>query len=330
MMRREKRVVLFNHKGGVGKTTLTANLAFAFAEQGKKVLLVDGDPQGNLTSYLIEETVVNDLLDTSDSVDGRTLWSALKPVAEGAGGAKEITAFEVRDNIWLLPGDIRLAEFEAELSSFWGECFQRRVRGFRGTQALASLVGQVSNRLGCDLVLYDCGPNIGSLTRVILLDCDNFIIPAACDLFSTRAIKTVGHTLALWIDDWRSIGELAPPDLIGMPGKPRFSGYIPQRFRVYGGVPSMEFSKMLPLIERAVREDVIALLARIDESLVPSSGSSISLPEVKDFGSVSTTAQKQGIPLWSVKETSDQQRTEAKMAFYALSVAVAAQIGLPA
>lgn len=327
-MRREKRVVLFNHKGGVGKTTLTANLAFALAELGKRVLLVDGDPQGNLTSYLIEESVVNDLLDTSDEAAGRTLWSALKPVAEGAGGSKSIAAFEVRNNIWLLPGDIRLAEFEAELSAFWGECFQRRVRGFRGSQALANLVTDVSANLKCDFVLYDCGPNIGSLTRVILLDVDNFIVPAACDLFSTRAIKTVGHTLARWIEDWISIGELAPADLISMAGRPRFTGFIPQRFRIYGGAPSIEFAKMLPSIERAIREDVIELLTRIDPQLVPPSGTAIALPEIKDFGSLSTSAQKQGIPLWHVKETSEYQREEAKAAFYALSKAIAKRVGV--
>ena len=57
------RLALFNHKGGVGKTTLTTNLAFAFSELPLRVLLVDADPQGNLTAHLVEESVVDDLLD---------------------------------------------------------------------------------------------------------------------------------------------------------------------------------------------------------------------------------------------------------------------------
>src|SRR6185369_5248098 len=138
---------IFNHKGGVGKTTLTVNAAYALAEQGLKVLLVDSDPQCNLTSYLIEDNVVNDLLDRSDTDDGETLWSALKPIVEGTGLSKNIEPISISDDISLLPGDIRLAEFEAELSPLWAECFQRKLRGFRGTASLSALVNAVADDL---------------------------------------------------------------------------------------------------------------------------------------------------------------------------------------
>ena len=81
-----KRFAIFNHKGGVGKTTLTVNIAFAVASiLGRKVLLVDSDPQCNLTSYLVEESVVDDMLNNSDGAAGRTVWSAVKPIAEATG-----------------------------------------------------------------------------------------------------------------------------------------------------------------------------------------------------------------------------------------------------
>ena len=62
-----KKIALFNHKGGVGKTTLTVNIANAMAEAGKRVLLVDADPQCNLTSFYLEESTLEELLGRVDS-----------------------------------------------------------------------------------------------------------------------------------------------------------------------------------------------------------------------------------------------------------------------
>src|SRR5271169_3213461 len=114
---RAKRVAIFNHKGGVGKTTLTLNVAAALTYLGKKVLLVDSDPQCNLTSYLLEDKIVDSLLDHSDGPDGETLWSAVKPIVEATGDVFKIRAKELSiDNLFLLPGDIRLSDFESELN----------------------------------------------------------------------------------------------------------------------------------------------------------------------------------------------------------------------
>src|SRR5262245_23951474 len=103
------RLALFNHKGGVGKTTLTVNLAFALASLKKVVLLVDSDPQCNLTSYLVQADVVNKWLDQSQGKNGNTVWSGVRPVVQL--GKEEIVAIEPHEraqNVFLLPGDIKL------------------------------------------------------------------------------------------------------------------------------------------------------------------------------------------------------------------------------
>jgi cellulose biosynthesis protein BcsQ len=206
-----KRISIFNHKGGVGKTTLTFNIASAIARLHKNVLLVDTDPQCNLTAYLIEGPVVDDLLDHSDDESGKTIWSAVKPVVEGTGLVRKIQPFALpQNNLLLTPGDIRLSDFEAELSSFWAECLQRKARGYRGTTAISELVSELCFDKKIDFVFYDSGPNIGALNRTILLDCDFFIVPVACDLFSVRALKTLGRTLSSWISEWETIANLAP------------------------------------------------------------------------------------------------------------------------
>jgi len=214
-----------------------------------------------------------------------------------------------------LPGDIRLAEFETELSTFWAECFQRRMRGFRGTTALSSLVAAIGKKQDADIILYDTGPNIGPLNRAILLDCDYFIIPAACDLFSLRAVATLGHTLSNWITEWNQITELAPEDIPLLLATPHLIGYVAQRFRVYASRPSSTYLQLLPRIEKSVQEDVITVIGRIDKELVKDAKAPLRLADIQDFGSLANVAQREGVALWQCSGGTPTQRTQAKEVF---------------
>lgn len=322
-----RRVSVFNHKGGVGKTTLTVNLAFAVAKQGHRVLLIDSDPQCNLTSYLVAEDVVNDLLDKSDGPEGATIWSAVRPVVDGTGEAKDVPLIELPGGISLLPGDIRLAEFESELAVLWGECFQRRPRGLRGTTSLSSLADRLGLRAKADVILFDTGPNIGPLNRVILLDCDYFAVPVACDYFSLRAVKTLGHTLARWIMDWDTIADLAPDDLFLLPGLPKPIGYIPQRFKTRDGQPAMAYASMLPKLERAFQEDLLAVLANINAELTKAAVAPLQLGQIKEFGSLAAGAQIDGTSIWQTDAGNSSQRDEARAAFQELGSHLLERIG---
>jgi cellulose biosynthesis protein BcsQ len=316
---KSKRIAIFNHKGGVGKTTLTLNIASALSSLGKTVLLVDSDPQCNLSAYVVEEDVLNDLLDSSDSDAGGTIWSAIKPISEAAGDTHIIKPVSWLKKSLLIPGDVRLSEFEPDLNQFWNECVLRKTRGFRGTAAISMLVNTIASDYGVDYVFYDSGPNIGPLNRIILLDCDHFIVPAACDLFSIRALKTLGRTLERWILDWRTIADFAPEGTYLLPGRPRFLGYIPQRYRVYRGNVSQGYSSFLPRIERHISSDIVNVLRGIDVSLASSSMALNKLGLIKDFGTLANAAQTQGEPIYDVNAGTPVQRQEAKDAFVGIA-----------
>lgn len=322
MPRDNRRLAIFNHKGGVGKTTLTMNVGAALAERGHRVLLVDSDPQCNLTSYWIDADVVDDLLDRSDTEDGRTLWSAVKPLADAMGGVRTVEPIELSvEGLFLVPGDIRLSEFESDLNEFWGQCLQRKARGFRGTQAISDLVDEISESHDIDYVLYDSGPNIGPLNRVILLDCTQFVVPVAADLFSLRALKTLGRTLVDWISSWGTIADLAPAEIPLLPGRPEFLGYVPQGFRTYGGVPIQQHASFLAQIDTEIQSQIVALLTTLGSDLVTDE-TSLKLGEIRHLGQIVPASQREGAPLAVTSVGSDEQRAAAAEAFSSLAATI--------
>jgi cellulose biosynthesis protein BcsQ len=174
------------------------------------------------------------------------------------------------------------------------DCLQRRIKGFNTTCALSSLANVAARGVKADFVFYDIGPNIGPLNRAILLDCDCFIVPAACDYFSVRALKTLGQSIAGWLKDWRIISQLAPADAPLLSGHPTFLGYVLQRFRMYGGDLAAQYQAYAKSLERAAYSDIISVLREIDPSLAPGTISNFKLGQIKDFSSLAATAQTEG------------------------------------
>lgn len=331
-----KKIALFNHKGGVGKTTLTVNLAEAMADEGKTVLLVDADPQCNLTAFYLSEKDLEELLgDSDDNGNGKTLWSGVKPVAEGRGGIREIPLIRLAGRaIYLLPGDVLISEYEEVLPEAWTECFARRTRGYDITRALSEVVNRAANAVKADVVLYDVGPNVGALNRVVLLDCDFFITPVAADLFSLRALSTVGRSVAKWITGWNTILGLAPPEVKKdlLAGKPAFLGYITSAFKVNSGrnaaLPHADWERM---VAPRVRDRVIKDLEGVDPSLVPKSGV-YKIGGVKHFHSLAPAAQQVGLAMGDLRGHVNpghyQQVDEAKDEFAELAREILKRAGI--
>ncbi len=169
--------------------------------------------------------------------------------------------------------------------------------------------------LDADFVLFDVGPNIGPLNRAILLDCDYFVVPGACDFFSTRALKTLGHSIANWIKDWDVISQLAPNDVPLLGGRPVYLGYILQRFRMYGGDISSSYREYARQLDRYSYSDVAAVLKEVDVELAPGSLSSFKLGQIKDFTTLANLAQKQGVAMADVQGGAQYLKDEAHVAF---------------
>jgi len=163
-------IAIANQKGGVGKTTTSVNLGACLANLGRRVLLVDIDPQGNTTSgiginkadvkYCIYDVIINDV-----------------PVEEA------ILPTQV-DNLWLLPATIQLAGAEIELVP----TISREVRLRRALQPLRSRF---------DYIVIDCPPSLGLLTVNSLTAADSVLIPIQCEYYALEGLSQLLNTIRL-------------------------------------------------------------------------------------------------------------------------------------
>lgn len=163
-------IAIANQKGGVGKTTTSVNLSACLAHLGKKVLLIDTDPQGNATSGLgvnkgdVQQCIYDILIDDADMDD-------------------VILSTKV-DNLDIIPATISLAGAEIELVS----TISREVR-------MKHAIHQVKGRY--DYVIIDCPPSLGLLTINALTASDSIIIPVQCEYYALEGLSQLLSTVRL-------------------------------------------------------------------------------------------------------------------------------------
>jgi chromosome partitioning protein len=162
-------IAMCNQKGGVGKTTTTINLGAALADYGRKVLLVDFDPQGALSvglgvnPYELDGTVYNLLMQRGVQ-------------------AEDVVVKTNTSGLDLIPSNIDLSAAEVQLV---GEVARE--------QTLARALGPIVPDY--DLVLIDCQPSLGLLTVNALTACDSVIVPLECEFFALRGVALLVETI---------------------------------------------------------------------------------------------------------------------------------------
>lgn len=163
-------IALMNQKGGVGKTTTAVNLSAAAAALGKRVLLIDMDPQAHATLHLgidpqdLDRSIYTELLDIdADPAD---------------------TIFQIENNLWLLPAETDLAAAEAELSN----APNRHHR-------LSRILNRLAERF--DLIMIDCPPSLGLLTINALACARQVLIPMQAHFLALQGVSKLFETVSL-------------------------------------------------------------------------------------------------------------------------------------
>lgn len=163
-------IAIANQKGGVGKTTTSVNLSACLAYLGKKVLLIDIDPQGNASSGL--------------GVKKGDLESCIYDVLINDEDIKEVIQRTEVENLYIVPTTISLAGAEIELVS----TISREVRLKKAVQEIKS---------NFDFIIIDCPPSLGLLTINALTAADALIIPVQCEYYALEGLSQLLSTVRL-------------------------------------------------------------------------------------------------------------------------------------
>ena len=166
-MNKSKFIAVTNQKGGVGKTTTTVNLGVAIARTGKRVLLIDADPQASLTASLN----VRD----PDQLN-LTIASVMKTIIDDGTFPPDYGIIHNKEGVDLLPANIELSGMENLLVNTMSREF-----------VLKEYLGQVRDRY--DYVLIDCMPSLGMLTINALVAADSVLIPCQPNYLSMKGIS---------------------------------------------------------------------------------------------------------------------------------------------
>lgn len=279
-----KVISLFNHKGGVSKTTTTFHLGWKLARLGKKVLIVDADPQCNLTGLTLGLADYSSLFAFYDSKQNTDIFSSLAPVfamqnpASTASVGKTPIAKTQNPNLFILAGNIRFSEIDTQIATALTSSSTIPVlRQF--VSAFNNLIRNVALENNVDIVLVDMSPSVSATNHCILMSSDYFIIPISPDFYCYQAIDSLSNVFPRWVKEIEVFKDGASNSL--PIGNPKMLGFISQNYRIYtvdenqdDANPQKSMSKAyvewLDKIKNIVADKLVPTLVNID-MIIPNS-----------------------------------------------------------
>jgi cellulose biosynthesis protein BcsQ len=305
-----KRIALFNHKGGVSKTTTVFNIGWMLASKGKKVVIVDTDPQCNLTGLVLGYKGSDEFENFYQNESGRNIRDGLSPAFESRPkliDAVECIPVKGREGLFLLPGHIKLAEYEVTLG-----IAQELSGSIQTLQNLPGCISYLLNRTAekyeAEYILIDMSPSLSSINQNLLMTSDYFIVPTNPGYFSVMAIDSLATILPRWRDWAKQAGSMQIlrdatypfPEII-----PKFLGTVVQKYQVYSGSPASAFRYWIENIETAIVDKLVPKLRECNMILPEKAYTTheikdYCLASIPDFKSLIAKSEKMQTPVFAL------------------------------
>jgi cellulose biosynthesis protein BcsQ len=306
------KIALFNHKGGVSKTTTTFNLGWMLASKGKRVILADTDPQCNLTGMALgEETEQDEARIESIYNTISNIKTGLAPAFESQPKAIEAVdciPIQGQEGLFLLPGHVGLGEYEVTLG------IAQELSG--SIQTLKNLPGSISDlfektasKFNADYILIDMSPSLGSINQNLLMTSNFFLVPTTADFFSLMAIDSLAKVLPRWYA-WAKMASSTP--ILKEAAYPfpevtlRFLGTIVQNYRIIRGKETEAFQTWIRKIEKDVSSKLVPIL-RHSNMMLPEQAyveqeinSDFTLTKISNFNSLIALSQEHRTPIYAL------------------------------
>lgn len=253
-----KKISIFNHKGGVSKTTTALNLGWSISALGKKVLLVDADSQCNLTQYAMGIDNFNQFYEENNP---NNIHAALTPVFKSQPKLIEaIECISIKENLWLCPGHIDFTENEMQLGvSMQLSNALGSMQNLPGS--INYFVEKTAAKYDIEYVIFDLNPSLSAINQNILLSSDYFIVPTSPDVFSAMAIKSLSRVLPAW-ENWAINARKSFKDSTYCisPTTPKFLGYTINDFNLSFGRPQASFASFMQKISNEISTNLVSSL----------------------------------------------------------------------
>lgn len=303
-----KTISIFNHKGGVSKTTSTYNIGWKLANKGLKILLVDGDPQCNLTGLLLKDEF-DDYYTGPNKLNN--IKDAVRPAFEGTPHpiqAIECFSSDKNPNLYLIPGHMDFSAYDPALSlSLNSNNAITTLQNLPGS--FHELIKLCAKKYSIDIVLIDMNPGLSAINQTFFISSDAFIIPTNPDPFSLMALNTMQTILPRWKNWASNSAAFFETATYPLPQKnQKFLGEIIQRFNLRNSKPAAAYQKKIDEITEYIETQFIPTLrkndmvADISDAITKGYTDSYCLAQIPEFGALLPRSFEHGVPIFALSE----------------------------